>query len=158
MTLTLRAATTDDATRLYRWRNDPVTRQMFRSTGLVEWHDHVRWLDKTLHDSDRMLLVAESSGEPCAVIRFDRLSTTGSAEVSVNVSPDFRGRGVGTETIRAGTAHALTVYTVVQARVKAENEASIHAFTAAGYARVAATTDEVVLVAERRLNAERKEG
>lgn len=147
MNLTLRPATTGDMRQLWEWRNDPVTRQMFRHTDVVPWETHQQWCASVLSDPERLLLVAESSGTPVGTVRFDEVSSTGGAEVSVTVAPECRGGGLGTEILRQGTEQALGRWSKVVAFIKRDNIASQRAFSHAGYQWAGQTDTEVVLIA-----------
>lgn len=137
--LRVRGATMADAELLRAWRNDVVTRSMSLQTGEVGLEDHLTWLARSLSASDRVILVAEDTATGVAVgmCRFD-LDDSRSAEVSVNVAPDQRGRGMGRALVEAGIA-AFTAdrpdVVVLTAVIRAENAASIRLFEALGFRR-----------------------
>lgn len=147
MTLTLRPATMEDAMILYVWRNHPSTRAMFRQEHPVDWETHRQWLQDVLVDPNRTLLVAVREGQAIGTVRFDLDGSD--AEVSVTVSPEHRGVGVGTEILRLGTEQALLTCDRVVAHIKTSNTASVRAFQKAGYREVIRTETEVTLYAER---------
>lgn len=146
MPMIIRTATMADAKHLWEWRNDPVTRAMFREGEPVPWDQHLTWLTGMLADPERLLLIAESDSIPCATVRFDDQGN-GVAEVSVTVAPEFRGRGVGTEALRQATALALQRWRIVLAHVKVENTASRKAFAGAGYEWVGEQEQYVTMIA-----------
>lgn len=124
----LRPATTKDVDVLWAWRNDPVTRQMSRSTTAVPWEAHVNWLRRSLMSPSRRLYVAEWKGEPVGTLRTD---TDGEhVELSLTVAPSRRGQGIGTailkDYLRQDVRHLV-------AEIKRENVASQHVFTKAGF-------------------------
>ena len=96
--------------------------------------EHRRWLDGVLGDPDRHLWMAEVDGRPVGQVRFDRVRGY-AYEVSVSIDPDARGAGLGTGVIRAGCEELWrrTNAARVVAAVRAENEASKRAFSAAGF-------------------------
>lgn len=147
MPIKVRKATMADAKPLWEWRNDPVTRAMFRDSEPVPWDQHLTWLTGVLADPERLLLIAESDGTPCATVRFDDQGNN-VAEVSVTVAPEFRGRGVGTEALRQATALALQRWRIVLAHVKGENVASRKAFAGAGYEWVGEQEGYAMLIAK----------
>lgn len=129
--LQLKVATAEQARFLFELRNDPQTRQMFRSTEAVEWETHVHWLDKKLIEPKSRLYIAFAKGQPCGQFRVDP-----SGETSVAVAPAFRGQGLSAEIIREGCAlyaaefqpsHPLT------AMIKSSNTPSIRSFEKAGF-------------------------
>ena len=82
----LRPATVADAVLLRIWRNDPATRAASRHSGGVEAEEHAAWLDRTLADPDRLLLVAELGGAPVGQVRLDRDGECW--EISVSLAPE----------------------------------------------------------------------
>lgn len=84
----------DHSEMIWRWRNDPITRAMFRSTDPVLRADHDRWFKSVLSRSDRMLFVGIDNDTPIGVVRFDGSSNRKSWGVSINLSPDARGKGL----------------------------------------------------------------
>jgi RimJ/RimL family protein N-acetyltransferase len=132
--LVLRDAAEADADLLLGWRNEPATRAASGSTAEVGPEEHRAWLASLLADDDRHLWIAEVDRRPAGQVRFDRVR--GDAyEISVSIDPALRGGGLGAELIAAGCELLFmrTNATTVVARVKPHNEASIHAFTGAGF-------------------------
>jgi RimJ/RimL family protein N-acetyltransferase len=88
-----------------------------------------------LADPDTLFLVATNSiGEAIGYVRFE-LVTVAQAVISVAVAPTQRGRGYGKYLIVLGMQEVqrITRLNVVHAYIKTGNQASIHAFTSAGY-------------------------
>lgn len=90
---TYRPATRDDAHRLFCWRNDPLTRSMFRSSDLVEWDQHLRWLERRL-DGAPNLFIFEWCGVPVGTFRLD------DDEISYTIAPEHRERGLATAMLK----------------------------------------------------------
>jgi RimJ/RimL family protein N-acetyltransferase len=133
--LVLREATPADEAQLLRWRNDVEARRQFFSRHEVSPADHRRWLAGKLADREATrLLVAEVDGRPIGQARVDRTHAD-VGEISVAVDGDFRGRGFGAQLIAAATERAASELGLqrVEARIKASNVASRHAFERAGY-------------------------
>jgi spore coat polysaccharide biosynthesis predicted glycosyltransferase SpsG/RimJ/RimL family protein N-acetyltransferase len=134
--LRLRRATPADADLLLEWRNDEHTRRWSRSTQRVPRDAHLRWLDASLTRPDRLLLVAEEHGAPVATVRFDRTGARGRWEISITVSPQGRGGGVGGRVLRRAVEavgdHVDGVQEVL-AFVRPDNLASTRLFARAGF-------------------------
>lgn len=131
--INVRPATRADSEQLLLWRNDPTTRSGFRSGAVVARDEHLSWLNATLADPSRRLLVAEVDGKPIGTARWDRTSID-SWEVSLTVAPDFRGRGFATSIVLAAEAAiASTAATQLVAVIRSENSASKRSFARAGY-------------------------
>lgn len=121
----LRPATMDDADRLFRWRNDPVTRAASVNRDPVAWPDHVAWLKASLANPLRDILIAED-GVPIATLRLDRDIRT---EVSITLAPAARGHGQAAPLLRLATEGKGPFV----ARIRPDNPASRRAFEAAGF-------------------------
>lgn len=126
-----------DCSRVWRWRNDPVTCRMERSQDPVPWPVFDDWLCQMMADPWRCLLIAEREERPIAFshIRMDRLN--GTAEIGINIDPDFRGRRLATPLIMAFSrfAWARLAFRLIEARVKSINIPSRRAFDRAGFAQ-----------------------
>jgi RimJ/RimL family protein N-acetyltransferase len=130
----LREAREEDAAALLAWRNDPITRVFSFNPEPVTWPEHVAWLRRRLADPDCLFLIAvDAGGAPVGTVRFDR--SAHGVEVSITVSPETRGHGLGTRLLRAGCREAFwrTGAPVVEALVLPVNEMSVHAFLRAGF-------------------------
>ncbi len=98
--LRLRPATAADVLSVWRWRNDPESRAASRRSEEVPYSTHEAWFARVLADSDHTLLIATTGeGETIGMVRLDPLRG-GETEISINVAPEWRGRGAGTELIR----------------------------------------------------------
>jgi len=121
----LRKATMDDARRLFDWRNDPVTRAASVNRDPVTWEDHVAWLEASLTNPLREILIAED-GVPLGTVRLDKDLRT---EVSITLSPAARGHGQAAPLI----ALATETKGPFVARIRPDNPASRKAFQKAGF-------------------------
>jgi len=121
----LRKATMEDAERLFQWRNDPVTRAASVNRDPVTWQDHVDWLEASLSNPLREILIAED-GVPLGTIRLDKDIRT---EVSITLAPTARGHGQATPLIVLVTEGKGPFV----ARIRPDNPASRKAFQKAGF-------------------------
>ena len=129
----LRSASMDDAETLWLWRNDPETRRQSRTTEPVLWADHVRWLGFTLDDPARRLCVADIGDVAVGMVRFDP-APGGADEISINVAPDQRTRGIGSAILRAALAQVPSQR--ILARVNEKNASSRRLFESCGFALI----------------------
>jgi RimJ/RimL family protein N-acetyltransferase len=151
MTGTLRPATREDAPALWLWANDPVTRHASGDRAEIPWAAHLSWLADRLDRSDAELFMLEESVDhhPVGTIRFETTDDWSSARVSYDVAPASRGRGLGGELLRRGTAAIRQLHPGVTlvALVAADNEPSRHLFEKLGWA-AERTTDGLRFTAE----------
>jgi ribosomal protein S18 acetylase RimI-like enzyme len=131
--LQLRLAKASDRQTLWLWRNDLLMRLMAKSPEPITSSDHSRWFAGVLESGRTTLYIAELSGEPVAMVRFDR--ENGEALVSINVAPGMRGQGVGTVALmRACDAYERDhAGMALNAEIRHSNTASKLAFRAAGF-------------------------
>ncbi|HEY1796736.1 MAG TPA: UDP-2,4-diacetamido-2,4,6-trideoxy-beta-L-altropyranose hydrolase [Stellaceae bacterium] len=130
--ISLRRATEDDAERLLAWRNDPITRLNSLHNETVTLSDHKTWLAATLRDPDVRLLVGSIEAEAVGTVRLDRLDD-GARRVSITVSPDWRGRGVGHAVLRAACREIVSGRLI--AEIRDDNVASQRLFRGCGFRR-----------------------
>jgi RimJ/RimL family protein N-acetyltransferase len=88
--ITFREATIDDAKILFDWRNDELTRAMSRSPDLVEWDNHLSWLNNRLNRIEPHLYIVVVEDEPVGTFRIDH-----GDEVSYTIAPAKRRKGFG---------------------------------------------------------------
>lgn len=139
--LTFRPATLEDSAVLFDWRNDPTTYEHFFTSQPVTSAEHETWLKSVLADPSRSLFIILAGGTMIGQVRFDVVN--GEAEISITIGREHRGHGYG---VTAATAAKFFLdknphILVVRAQIKSENQASMRAFTKAGYQPVEATGD-----------------
>jgi len=146
MHVTLRHARAGDAALLLAWRNDPDVRAASFAQDEVSEREHREWLRAKLGEPGSLLLIVELSGEPVGQVRLDR-RTADEAEISISLAPPARRRGVGRAALSLAVGEAATRLGVrlVSARVKEDNERSLHAFEAAGFAETRRSAGVVTL-------------
>lgn len=146
-TVRMRTADIDDAAMLLDWRNDPVTREMSLQSDVVPLTQHLRWMASSLASDHRVLLIAEdpTTAEPVGMCRFDLEGRPPvAAEVSINLAPPHRGRGLGVAVLSGGIRELARTHPEVRiltAVIRAGNAASIRLFASAGFASTSAADD-----------------
>jgi RimJ/RimL family protein N-acetyltransferase len=156
--VTLRPARDDDAERLLEWRNDAHAVRFSVSGRSVTSEDHARWFATRRHDPRVHLWIAEVDGTAVGQVRVhDDADDVG--VVSVAVAPAHRGRGIGSEVLRAmvATVTAETTVRVLRALVHPDNVQSIRAFEKAGF-RMTVAREGDFSVLERDVGEERTQG
>jgi RimJ/RimL family protein N-acetyltransferase len=138
----IRPATAGDSRDVFDWRNDEQTRRASISQSEVGWAEHERWLASSLADSSSVLFIAElvDEGDAASAVgmcRFDLAADRQTAEVSINLNPAFRGRGLSGPVLRAAIKRFLAAYegATLEATIRLDNVASGRIFTASGFSR-----------------------
>ena len=123
----VRKATKADSQDVLSWRNDPLTRSMSRAQDEVEEAPHLEWFEGALSDPRRTLLIGELNGQKIGMVRFDHGEET---EVSININPACRGKGLSRALLTQSMAWARGT---IVAEIRPENLASRRLFEDAGF-------------------------
>lgn len=132
--MVLRPAEERDGRTVFDWRNHPAVISASFDHRPLQWYTHQQWFALALQAEDRTLLIAESSGKPVGVLRYDFQGVE--AVVSIYLDPEHIGAGIGPEILKMGTELVRMNRPSVQriiARVMPGNEASAGAFRKAGF-------------------------
>ena len=138
----IRVADSSDSDLLLEWRNDPETRAHSISQGRVDSEVHERWFTSALTDPNRLIVIGLCDGEPMGMCRFDVDSVGATAEVSINVNPLFRGRGLAAPMLSVAIEEFHRVLPEVRqltAQIQIANSASTALFTRIGFRLVRVT-------------------
>ncbi len=95
--LVIRPATIQDGKLLFDWRNDAQTRAASRSSDPIDEQSHFEWLNASLVNPNRRLLIAELNSHPVGTVRIDLCSP---CEASWTVAPAARGKGIGARMVK----------------------------------------------------------
>lgn len=132
--LLIRPASLADSADLLVWRNDATTRAMSFDSKSVSECEHQKWLSRTLENSQKHLLIGEYAGEKVGMCRFDIESDRLTAEISINVNPALRGRGLASPLLQKSIAYFKANHSItLVARTKVTNAASQSIFEKAGF-------------------------
>ena len=130
----LRKATELDATLLFEGRNAPHVRQWAFNSDLIDWDSHVAWLQRSLQNPQRLLLIGDTAHGPVGMLRYDRQDER--VEVSIYLFEGQAGVGWGQALLRRGERYLRQHWPqvrVIEAQVLADNAVSISLFQKAGY-------------------------
>lgn len=136
----LREVTGKDMDLLFRWANDPVTRQNAFHTEQIPYDAHRAWFVKMLADRDIMkyILCSSSSdtGEAQDIGQIRLSIENGEALIDYSIAPSMRGKGLGTRMILMAEEklrEARRDVTSCKGQVKHANIASARVFEKCGY-------------------------
>lgn len=143
--LKLRPATPDDAQLLFDGRNAEAVRRWSLDSGAIDWSQHVSWLDASLRNPQRLLLVAEADDGPVGVLRYDLRGFE--AEVSLYLLEGRFGLGWGRALLAQGEAFVAGHWpqmTAITAQVLPANRPSMNVFRDAGFTQSACAFTKVL--------------
>jgi len=127
-----RDAVIDDCDLIFKWSNDPVSREQSFSSEPIPYQAHKEWFKKKLQDPGSHLLIFHQDNEEVGLIRLDK--TGDEWIISVNLEKKFRGMGLAVRMIEIATEHILQQdLKSIAAFIKPDNIASIKVFQKAGY-------------------------
>ena len=130
----IKPADVDDSLDILNWRNNLQTRNMSFDIREVSLEDHTCWFEKSLKSDTRYLYIGMEAGQKIGVCRYDLNLDEQQCEVSINLNPLHRGKGLAKPFLRLSMKKFLTLHTVpVLARIKRDNTSSIQVFESCGY-------------------------
>lgn len=132
----------EDALDILHWRNDILTRTMSRTDTIIDEERHWEWFCGVIADPRRLLLIGVNAGHKIGMVRFDHRDC-GGWEVSITVTPEMRGKGMGSQLLKTSLAHFFSVNTdtFLLAEVKRQNVASCHLFESLGFTSISCEGD-----------------
>ncbi len=138
--ITYRKAQKDDLMQVFKWSNDPITRNNSYNSGTISLETHQQWFNKKLNDASSIIYMAEVNGQPAGMVRYEVLATH--SVVGVLIDPDHRGRGLASIFLQATANLFFENHSVsIWAYIKKTNQASIKSFERAHYKKL---KDELV--------------
>ncbi len=118
---------------LFRWRNDPDTRENSFQTQPIPYGEHVAWIGKTLRDSAQEIYILCEGDTPIGQVRLAMEADIATVSYSIDVA--YRAQGYGKAILQL--AENLCVERgkpcVLRGYVKKKNVASQMIFEALGY-------------------------
>lgn len=139
VSLEIVSATHDTAQQIMQWRNDPATLANSFDSRPKEWPAfYSEFLQQYCQDATLPCLFILKDGQRVGFIRFRRqpslLDGQRATDVSINIAPSERGKGLAAPALRACIQVARNAgIEVVLAEIKADNKASVAAFEKAGF-------------------------
>jgi len=143
--LKLRPATLDDAQLLFDGRNAEAVRRWSLDTAAIEWPQHLNWLNASLRNPQRLLLIAQADDGAVGVLRYDLRGFE--AEVSLYLLEGRLGLGWGRALLARGEAFVREHWpqmTVITAQVLPGNRPSLNVFRDAGFTQNACAFTKVL--------------
>ncbi|MFL6608717.1 MAG: UDP-2,4-diacetamido-2,4,6-trideoxy-beta-L-altropyranose hydrolase [Pseudomonas sp.] len=134
--LRARPATQADARLLFEGRNAEAVRRVSLDHSVVDWDRHCQWLQASLVNPQRLLLVGEAADGPVGVLRYDLQGNE--ALVSIYLFENRLGLGWGRALLARGEAFATAHWPQLRsftAQILPANQASLALFRQAGFSQ-----------------------
>lgn len=133
--ITFREAHSGDAEKVWEWRHADEAWRYYKSGAPTPLPDHIVWFEKALKAGSPKILIAQVQQEDAGYVRFDFCKRdAGRAEISLCLSEQTRGRGVGVSLIAAGLVEAGRMgIKQLNAKVHRENGRSAGVFLQNGF-------------------------
>jgi RimJ/RimL family protein N-acetyltransferase len=132
--LRIRPATQADAQLLYDGRNAEAVRRVSLDTSIIDWDRHCQWLQASLVNAQRLLLIGETTDGPVGALRYDLQGAE--ALVSIYLFESRLGLGWGKALLTHGEAFASAHWPQLRtltAQILPGNQASLNLFRQAGF-------------------------
>jgi len=125
----IKDADNSDSLDVFVWRNDPISCQMFISNNKVTLEEHKKWFESSLTNPLRKIYIGILRDDKVGICRFDINSKMTSAEVSININPNMRGKNLSYELLSDSIeTYKKTNQIKLTATIKKENKASSRIF------------------------------
>ena len=133
----IREAKMRDNSSIYEWLNDKYTKSMSFSNTTPSFTDHSEWFKKALNSKDHKIYIGEIQKQKIGICRFQLSNSGKSSEVSINMNPSFRAKGLGRILlIQSIDKYFQSNEVNLIAKIKINNRASIKIFIAAGFEKI----------------------
>lgn len=145
--ISVRGADEADSKSIWEWRNDPHTRKNSVEQNEVSWESHCQWYAQSLEAENRRIFVGidEDTDTAIGMVRFDINATEFTAATSINLNPDWRGKGISAQLLRLAIGEIQREQTLVlTAEIKPDNTPSIKCFERCGFALYETSTERLV--------------
>ncbi|MDU9033841.1 UDP-2,4-diacetamido-2,4,6-trideoxy-beta-L-altropyranose hydrolase [Pseudomonas corrugata] len=132
--LQVRRATQADSRLLFDGRNAEAVRRVSLDTSMIDWNRHCQWLRASLVNTQRLLLIGETTDGPVGALRYDLQGTE--VLVSIYLFENRMGKGWGRALLERGELVAIAHWPELRsftAQVQPENKASLSLFRRAGF-------------------------
>ncbi len=131
----LRNCNERDCVDLWSWRNDIQVRNACFSPDVIPIGEHEKWFSSKLGNAATKIYIAcdEVLDKKIGVVRFEKENRH--AEININLNPEFIGKGLGVNIIKAATERYISEVGAIPiiAKIKKDNIRSQKAFEKSGY-------------------------
>ncbi len=130
----IRKANQSDCEDILKWRNDEISRKMFFNQKTITPKMHKVWFFEVLNNNYKVMYIGELDNYKVGVCRFDFDKSRLVSEVSINMNPCLRGKGLGKLFLKSSIVkYKINNKNNIVAKVRSDNSASIKIFTYSGF-------------------------
>ena len=123
-----------DSIDILNWRNDPLTRSMSINSDIISLNNHNEWFERVINNSYNVSYIGILEKSKIGVCHFHLNSDEKIFEVSINLNPSMRGKGLGFQFLTKSIAQFSKLHRGrILARVKNFNISSLKLFNACGF-------------------------
>jgi predicted acetyltransferase len=130
----IRNAKIEDAKDILNWRNNIDSRKMSGNKSLINKVDHNIWFKTALENNNCFLYIGVKNNIKLGVVRFDCNFYIKESEVSINLNPKMRGKGMSFDLLRLSIEKVNQLKIVsFKATIKDSNYISKNIFEKCGF-------------------------
>ena len=130
----LRYANSSDIDDVLIWRNDELTRKMFKSNHIVNPVEHCLWFQNTLSDPLMAVFIGVDDGVKVGICHFKCNDDYVDAEVSINLNPIMRKKNLAEIFLRQAMYEFFKTRRInLTAEIKKNNISSARVFQKCGF-------------------------
>ena len=123
-----------DSNDIYKWRNDISTREMSFNKEIISLDEHIKWFRNSINNSNIKIFIGEIKDSKLGICRFDFNQKLDITEVSINMNPEYRGKGYGKYLLKESIQLYINKKScVLKAQIKVNNTISKKLFLSVGF-------------------------
>lgn len=134
MNLKLRPIKSEDLKKVFEWRNDPEVRKNSLTQHIISMNEHNQYWNRFLSNEKNLAyIIVKDNSTDIGVLKL-KYQDTGTSEVDIILSKDYRGKGTGKQVLDAAKEKAFKKgIKKLTAKIKHDNIASIKTFEKCGF-------------------------
>lgn len=142
----IRFAIREDCESIFEWRNDELSKEMSFNSDTPTLNEHLEWFYKSLLDENRNIYIGEIDGKKIGICRFDLNENKLISEVSINMNPEMRGRGLASNFLfKCVESYIMNNEYELMAKIKPKNQLSSKIFKSVGFKLISSNEEAIVL-------------
>jgi len=142
----IRLAVHKDINNIFEWRFEEHSKDMSFNEKIPTREEHSIWFNRSLRSKNRILYVGTINKKSIGVCRFDLDSKEFESEVSINMDPEMRGKGLGQKFLSQCVMKYLETHSHdLFAKIKPKNLASLKIFKSIGFGEYSNSNAMIVL-------------